>query len=189
MSLRNAWPARAALVQSRLAKPPPGLRLEQFYSHPQTSIQPLRLSRFKSHRPRITTRQSSIPSNDGRFPRPAGRALDYAQISASILSRIANVRRTLAPVRIVIHHVGTWLGPGITCVLVLLILGSWVFYVLHTGRVPITNRKQFLLYNGEYDEEVGHFAVSRELTEVTNLSPNNNFDRALIASRSHVYRD
>jgi len=51
--------------------------------------------------------------------------------------------------------------------MVLFVGGGYWFYESHCDTVPITGRKRWLWYNGEYDEEIRPFEVGFLLRQVS----------------------
>lgn len=147
--LPYVWSARGALVHRKF---------------PQT------LSRS------ITVRDNHHPSNSFRR-RPSillDRALVRGRIPPSLRlisifvarNKVNEMLRRLAPINSNVFSLAVWLAPGIAFVLALVSGVTYVFYESHCDRIPITGRKRFMWYDGEYDEEIGHNHVNALLKQV-----------------------
>jgi hypothetical protein len=145
---RHAWPARTALIQSRSTKSLGCSHVVRILAQPLN--------------PSFRRTFQDGPLGDGARATTQSTTSNHSKSNylSPMLARTYSITRSLV----------SWsrlLVPGMIFTIVLFVGGGYLFYESHCDTVPITGRKRWLWYNGEYDEEIGHFEVSFLLRQVS----------------------
>jgi hypothetical protein len=147
-SFRHAGPARTVLIQSRSTKSLSCPHVVRILAQPLN--------------PSFRRKFQDGPLGDGARATTQSTASNHSKSNylSLMLARIYSLTRSLV-------SRSRLLVPGMIFAMVLFVGGGYLFYESHCDTVPITGRKRWLWYNGEYDEEIGHFEVSFLLRQVS----------------------